>query len=93
MELLKLKRAAQLTLPVSLRQRFNLKIGDYVEAVVVEDGILLKPVTVIEKKKAWNEVFQSIDNVVDSQAHQQQSPQEQEEEITQMVKDFRNEHR
>ena len=41
MALVRLKRAAQITLPLELRKRFNLEEGDYLEAEAVEDGILL----------------------------------------------------
>ena len=56
MELLKLRKAAQLTLPLHLRKAFGLKDGDYLEVEVVEEGILLKPVTVVERKTAWENV-------------------------------------
>ena len=52
MALLRLKRAAQITIPAELRKRFNLEEGDYLEAEAVEEGILLKPVTVMEREQA-----------------------------------------
>ena len=42
MALVRLKRAAQITIPAELRKRFHLEEGDYLEAEAVEDGILLK---------------------------------------------------
>jgi len=56
MALVRLKRAAQITLPAELRKQFNLEEGDYLEAEAVEDGILLKPIAVIERQKAWETV-------------------------------------
>lgn len=46
MALVKLRRAAQITLPVELRQAFHLKEGDYLEAEATEAGILLRPVCI-----------------------------------------------
>jgi AbrB family looped-hinge helix DNA binding protein len=51
MALLKLRRFFQLTLPAELRKQFHLAEGDYLEAEAVEQGILLKPVRVVERKK------------------------------------------
>lgn len=46
MALVKLRRAAQLTLPREIRDAARLKEGDYLEASVTEAGILLTPVSV-----------------------------------------------
>ena len=46
MALVKLRRAAQITLPLELRQAFHLKEGDYLEAQATEAGILLRPVSI-----------------------------------------------
>ena len=62
------------------------------EVEVVEEGILLKPVTVVERKKAWEDAFQAIDDVEDRQPDPHQTPKDQEEEIAHMVKDFRKHH-
>ena len=46
MALVKLRRAAQITLPREIREAARLKEGDYLEAEVTEAGILLRPVNV-----------------------------------------------
>jgi AbrB family looped-hinge helix DNA binding protein len=46
MALVKLRRAAQITLPQELREAFGLKEGDYLEAKATESGILLSPVSI-----------------------------------------------
>jgi AbrB family looped-hinge helix DNA binding protein len=47
MTLVRLRRAAQITLPEELREAAKLKEGDYLEAELTDHGaILLKPVTV-----------------------------------------------
>ena len=47
MALVRLRRAAQITLPQGIREAAHLKEGDYLEAEVTESGtILLKPVDI-----------------------------------------------
>jgi AbrB family looped-hinge helix DNA binding protein len=50
MQLVRLKRAAQITLPPELRKQFGLAEGDYLEVISTKDGILLKPVSVVTRK-------------------------------------------
>jgi AbrB family looped-hinge helix DNA binding protein len=52
MALLKILRSSQITLPADLRRHFGLAEGDYLEAQAVKEGILLKPVHVVERQKA-----------------------------------------
>lgn len=92
MSLLKLRKFAQVTLPADLRKKFNLTEGDLLEAEAVEKGILLKPVTVVEREKAWKQVFKSMENVKDRKPKPKQRAKEQEEEIAKMVKSFRKHH-
>ena len=89
MPLVKIKRFSQVTLPPEVRRKFNLNEGDYLEAEAVADGILLKPVTVIERKKAWNRLFDVLDSVEEQKPKRKRSAKQEEEEITEMVKDFR----
>ena len=44
--LIKLRRSSQITLPLDIREAAKLNDGDYLEASLTEDGILLRPVTV-----------------------------------------------
>ncbi len=46
MALVKVRRAAQITLPREIRQAIHLEEGDYLEAQVTDDGILLRPVSI-----------------------------------------------
>jgi len=93
MPLVKVKRFAQVTLPPEVRKPFNVNEGDYLEVEAVEDGILLKPVTVIERKRAWKELFEVIDRVAARNPKSRKSAKQEEEEITQMIKDYRKESR
>lgn len=89
MSLVKIKRFSQVTLPPDVRKKFNLNEGDYLEAEAVEDGILLKPVAVVERKRAWNRLFDVLDTVEERKPKRRKNAQQEEEEITEMVKDFR----
>jgi AbrB family looped-hinge helix DNA binding protein len=91
MALVRLKRAAQITLPAELRKQFHLEEGDYLEAEAVEDGILLKPVAFIERQKAWETVREVLDRVHAKLPPSDKSPLEQEEEITRIIKELRQE--
>jgi len=91
MALVRLKRAAQITLPAELRKQFNLEEGDYLEVEAVADGILLKPVACIERQKAWEQVREVLDRVHAKLPPGEKSPLEQEEEITRIIKERRQE--
>jgi AbrB family looped-hinge helix DNA binding protein len=57
MSLVRVKRAAQITLPAEARKALKVQEGDYLEAEVVENGVLLRPVSVIDRSKAWDELM------------------------------------
>jgi AbrB family looped-hinge helix DNA binding protein len=92
MALLKLRRSAQITLPAELRKKFNLSEGDYLEAEAVADGILLKPMAVIEREKAGDALLKVMDRVHAKQRPSKKSPKAQEEEIAGIVKEYRKAH-
>jgi AbrB family looped-hinge helix DNA binding protein len=91
MALLKLRRFAQLTLPVDLRKQFNLAEGDYVEAQAVKDGILLKPVSVVERQKAGKALLKLLDRVHAKQPDSKLTAEEQEQLIVREIKAHRKE--
>jgi AbrB family looped-hinge helix DNA binding protein len=59
MALVRLLRGGQVTLPADLRQKLKLAQGDYLEAEMVENGVLLKPVSVVERERAWQRVLEA----------------------------------
>jgi AbrB family looped-hinge helix DNA binding protein len=89
MALVRLKRAAQITLPAELRKRFNLKEGDYLEAEAVEGGILPKPVSVVDRQQARQQLRALLDRVHAQLPPSDQTPVEQEREITRIIKVLR----
>jgi AbrB family looped-hinge helix DNA binding protein len=92
MALLKLRRAAQITLPAELRRQFNLAEGDYLEAEAVKEGILLRPVSIIEREHARKRLIEVMDRVHAKMPPTTKDPREEEEEIAREIKQYRKEH-
>lgn len=49
----KIQRSFQVTIPSELRKKLDLKVGDIVLIEDHEDGILVKPQSLIDKSQAW----------------------------------------
>ena len=92
MALLKLRRAAQITLPAELRKQFNLAEGDYLEAEAVKEGILLRPVSIIEREHARKRLIEVMDRVHAKMLPSTKDPREEEEEIAREIKQYRKDH-
>lgn len=91
MPLVRVLRTGQVTLPAELRRRFKLNEGDLLEAAETEGGILLRPVSVVDREKAWEELM----DIIDAPKRREPpavSPEVEEEWIAEQVKDFRKEH-
>ena len=48
-----LRAKGQVTIPADVRQAVRLEEGDPVEVEIVDDGILLRPMKVIDASQAW----------------------------------------
>lgn len=81
MALLKVLRAGQVTLPAEFRRKLKLSEGDYLEAEVTDEGVLLRPVSVVERKKAWEQVFKAMESV----RYVGPEPEPSEDEVMEMV--------
>lgn len=91
MTLLKILRSGQVTLPADLRKQFNLVEEDYLQAEATQDGILLKPVTVVVRQKAGKALVQLLNRVHARQRDSTLSDEAQEELIAKEVKASRKE--
>ena len=62
-QLVKVTRGGQITLPASLRRQAGIDVGDYVEIVATEDGLVLKAKQVIDKSQAyfWKAAWQTAE--------------------------------
>ena len=89
MALMRVRRMAQLTLPVEVRRALNVQEGDYLEATIVKDGVLLKPVSVVQRKRAWQRIEEITSRVRDLKPSRRKSNREEEEEIADSIKEFR----
>jgi AbrB family looped-hinge helix DNA binding protein len=89
MALMRVRRLAQLTLPAEVRRALNVKEGDYLEAHIVKDGVLLKPVAVVERKRAWEKIEKVMSRVRDRKPNPKEDVTAEEERIAQEVKAYR----
>ena len=89
MALMRVRRLAQLTLPAEVRRALNVQEGDYLEAQIVKEGVLLKPVAVVKRERAWQRIQEVTSRVRDRRPDPSKSNKEEEEEIAESIKEFR----
>jgi AbrB family looped-hinge helix DNA binding protein len=89
MTLMRVRRMAQLTLPAEVRRALNVQEGDYLEAQIVKEGVLLKPVAVVERERAWEGIVHAVSQVKDRAPVSGESMTAKEEGIAKMVKEHR----
>ncbi|MEW6267246.1 MAG: AbrB/MazE/SpoVT family DNA-binding domain-containing protein [Thermodesulfobacteriota bacterium] len=53
MELVKIKRNYQITIPQNLRKRIRLEVGDYVEVDAQKGSIIIRPISVIRRDQEY----------------------------------------
>lgn len=92
MALLRLRRAAQITLPAELRKALHVEEGDYLEARLVEGGVLLSPVAVVDRDKSWREFLDSTAELRTVRRKSRRSQTAVEEEIVKEIKAHRRGH-
>ena len=93
MALMRVRRLAQLTLPAEVRRALNVQEGDYLEAKIVKGGVLLKPVAMVERKRAWEGILHATSQVRDLKPDSSKSNKEEEEAIAESIKEFRRKKR
>jgi AbrB family looped-hinge helix DNA binding protein len=89
MAFIKVLPSGQVTLPAELRRRFKLDDGTYLDATAVEGGILLRPVEVDGRRKAWSQVMAVVEEEKWSGGEPPPSPDQEEEQIYELIADFR----
>jgi AbrB family looped-hinge helix DNA binding protein len=90
--LVKVKEKFQITLPAELREALHLAVGDLLEATIQDNVIVLKPKIVVDREQAWAKIEHAMASVKDLAPNLQQSPQEQEEDIVEIIKEYRRDH-
>ena len=92
MTLMRVRRAAQLTLPAEVLRALNVQEGDFLEAEIVKDGVLLKPVAVVQRARAWERIKEAASHVIDREPKPNEDIKAEEEAITESIKEFRRKH-
>jgi AbrB family looped-hinge helix DNA binding protein len=93
MTLMRVRAAAQLTLPADVRKALNVKEGDYLEAEIVKGGVMLKPVAVVERERAWRRIQDIGSRVKDLKPDAGESQLKKEEGIADAVVKMRRKRR
>jgi AbrB family looped-hinge helix DNA binding protein len=91
MTVLKLRKSAQLTLPAEIRDALKVGEGDYLEAELVEGGVMLRPVSIVRREAAWQDLMLIV-NEPKQVAPPTLPPDEEEAEIFEMVEEYRRDH-
>jgi AbrB family looped-hinge helix DNA binding protein len=92
MALMRVRRMAQLTLPAEVRRALNVQEGDYLQAEVVAGGVLLKPVAVVERKRAWQRIEKAAGRVRRNEPLAIEDNEAEEEAIAADVNAMRRKH-
>jgi AbrB family looped-hinge helix DNA binding protein len=64
MTLVTVKDKFQVTLPAKLRESIGVRVGDLMEATVVNDGILLRPKAVVDRRAVADELERVLNTPV-----------------------------
>jgi bifunctional DNA-binding transcriptional regulator/antitoxin component of YhaV-PrlF toxin-antitoxin module len=78
--------------PVELREALHLAVGDVLEATIEQDKIVLTPKAVVDRTAAWDRVIAVLDRVHAKLPPSDKDPKAQEEEIAQIIKEYRKKH-
>jgi AbrB family looped-hinge helix DNA binding protein len=92
MTLVRVLRRGQITLPAAVRQKLKLAQGDYLQAEVVDNGVLLRPVSDVERRQALKRMFAAKARVRPTPEQARKSPEQQEREIFEEVRAMRREY-
>ena len=87
----KVRERGEITLPREVQEALALRAGDDLEALVVEGGVLLKPVTAAEREAAWEPAFEAMRSVRYVGPEPKPSDDEVMEEVVRVVKEVRKE--
>lgn len=89
MTVLKLRKSAQLTLPAEIREALQIGEGDYLEAELVDGGVMLRPVSIVRREAAWQHIRDAMATVRPTPAQAAKPLEEQEAEIQAIVDEVR----
>ena len=84
------REAAEITLPREAAEKLGVVEGGELDVELVEGGVLLKPVT--DREKAWRKVLEIVEEDKWIGPEPRPSPEEEEEQIYEIVRTFRERH-
>ena len=90
MALVKVRRAAQITLPAEIRRQLEIAEGDYLEAAAIRGNLVLRPVSAPERQKAWQKIREAQRSVRYVGPKPRPSPEEEEQMIFEEVEALRH---
>lgn len=88
MPLIKLIRHGQVTLPAKFRDALKLKEGDYLEAEIKNNSIVLKPAVILQREQAIKGLHKLMDEV--QSQNKDYSQAEVEQDVQEAIKAVRN---
>jgi AbrB family looped-hinge helix DNA binding protein len=86
MSRVRLLRGGQVTLPAAVRHKLKLAEGDWLEAELVGNGVVLKPVSKAEREKAWQRILDAPKSVRYTGPEPRPTPEEEEEWIAEEIR-------
>lgn len=63
LDLVRVRRAGQITLPREIREAMKLGVGDYLEPKVTKGGVLLRPVSISRREPSAEQEAEILDVV------------------------------
>lgn len=93
MPLTRIKQKGQITLPAEVRDELGLEEGDYLEVAAEGGRVVLTPKVLLDRRGAWERIFQVLDIVRYVGPEPRPSPEEEERMVAEMIRDHRAEKR
>ncbi len=87
MQLVRVKKKYQVTIPTEIRQKLALKVGDVLETELQDNRIILKPKMLVDKNEAWQRLMAVLDEV--HRQNKQFSPEEVERDVLAAIQKIR----
>ena len=90
--LLKIVRGNQITIPAEIRKALRVGEGDYLKAEVVDNRLVLEPVSIMSREQAWQQIREAQASVRPTPEQADKPVAEQEQEIFEVVEELRHHH-
>ena len=89
LSLIKMTRNGQITLPAELRKALAVKEGDYIEAQLINGKVQLVPLKATSRQDAWQNILKIVNRDKYIGGEPRPTPEEEEEQIYDLIRDFR----